>query len=516
MATIDRTRLVGEEELDQLRTERRDLLVEAADGPDSWISTDGPFKAYRRRLTVEPVVTAGNGSSPQYRVNERTEYKLDLPLWWPYLWPLMRYGLAQTDRTPRRRFWWPKDVVSTETTRMIAFLGTIGTMAGYMGVLIGQTITFASEDFGVADDVQANTLALVRVGVLLPAGVLWWADRRGRRPLILAFTFAAIVFTALGAIAPSMFALGASQAVARGLTTGLFTLITLASTEQVPAGARALSISFMTLTAGFGAALVIWVLPIADRFDGAWRTVYLVPLLFIPLLWWISRNLPETRRFTMADSHRSPGVINWYRFALIGGAAFVGALFLSPASQLRNEFLRDEQGFSATDISLFQLSVSIPATVAIPVAGVLADRFGRRWLGAIAMGGSAVMSALSYQSDGWRLWVAACLSVTLASAAVPALRGYQTELFPTRARGRVGGLIDLLVVLGSVIGFVVVGQLSVRWGDLGDAISSMAWAPLLVAGLVLLAFPETANRELEEFNPGDPTLGDRSRQLKDP
>ncbi len=500
MAAIERTATVDEVQLAELRKPRQDLLVERSTGPDSWTVERGPFRHYERRLTVSDPVDG------RYEITERTDYKLALPVWWPYLWLPMRLALADGRRTPRRRWWWPREVVSRETATLISHLGTVGMMAGYMGVLIGQTITFASSDFGVGDDVQANTLAAVRVGVLLSFIFLGRADRIGRRPLVLSFALGAIVFSFLGSLAPGMLALGASQTVARGLTTGLLTLITLASTEEVPASSRALSISFMTLTTGFGAALVVWVLPVADLFEGAWRLAYVVPLLFLPLLWWIGRHMPETRRYVAAAAVQSPAPVNWFRFALIAGSAFTAAIYLSPASQLRNEFLRGDLDFTATELSTFQLAISLPATVAVPIGGIIADRFGRRWLGAGALASSAILSAVSYQSTGLVLWLTAGASVSLAAAAVPALRGYQTELFPTRARGRVGGMIDVTAVAGSALGLVIVGQLSVRWDDLGSAVGALVFAPLLVAVLIVVAYPETARRELEHFNPADPTL----------
>lgn len=508
MALIEHTLEVDQQQLDGLRTARTDLLVERADGPDAWVVERGPFRHYRRTLHVEPIAGSGGADDAPslYRATERMDYKLAIPLWWPYLWLLWRRALRETDRRPRRRWWWPREVVSRETAMLIANLGSIGMMAGYMGVLISQTITFASEDFGVGTDVQANTLAAVRVGVLLSMIFLGRADRIGRRPLALRFALAAIIFTLLGSVSPNMLGLGASQAVARGLTTGLLTLVTLASTEEVPASSRALSISFMTLTTGFGAAIVVWVLPVADLFEGAWRIAYVVPVLFLPLLWWISRNLPETRRYVAAAEVGSPAPINWGRFVLIAGSAFAAAVYLSPASQLRNEFLREDLGFDATDISVFQLSISLPATVAVPIGGVIADRFGRRWFGAGALACSALLSAASYQSSGWQLWLTAGTGTALAASAVPALRGYQTELFPTRARGRVGGLIDVIAVAGSALGLVVVGWLAVRWDDLGDAVGVMVFAPVLVAAVILIFYPETASRELEEFNPADPKI----------
>lgn len=508
MARLRHTHTVDRAGLERLRQPRGDLLIERQDGPDRWTIELGPFRRYERRLEVAPLTGSTDRACDEgrFQVTEHIDYKLAIPLWWPYLWLLFRRALRDTDRTPRRRWWWPREVVAAETSTLIGHLGTVGMMAGYMGVLIGQSITFAADQFEADDAAQANTLAATRIGVLLSLLFLGRADRVGRRPLVLGFALASIGASALGSLATGMVTLGTTQTVSRGLTTGLLTLLTLASTEEVPASSRALSISFMTLTTGFGAALVLWVLPLADLGPGGWRILYLVPLAFLPLLWWVRAELPETRRYKAAEEHHAPAPINWRRFALIATAAFLGAIYLSPASQFRNEFLRDDLGFSATDVSTFQLLISLPATAAVPIGGMMADRFGRRWYGAGALASSVVFSAISYQSTGWVLWVTGGLGVCLAATAVPALRGYQTELFPTRARGRVGGMLDVLSQAGSAIGLVVVGQLATRWVDLGDAIGMMVLAPLVVAVLIIVAFPETAQRELEEFNPGDPRL----------
>jgi MFS family permease len=113
---------------------------------------------------------------------------------------------------------------------------------------------------------------------------------------------------------------------------------------------------------------------------------------------------------------------------------------------------------------------------------------------------------VSYLTDGWLLWVASGLSFCASAASVPAMQGYSTELFPTRARGRVGGLLSAVTVAGSATGLVLAGQLSVRWDSLGQAVAVLAIAPMLVAILVVVGFPETAQRELEDFNPDDPRM----------
>ncbi len=499
MARIERHHPAEPSVLTVLRTTRTDIVQEEPEGHDQWSMVKGPFSDYSRRLTFS---TDGD------TVTETTEFKLAIPLWWVYLILLFRRALADLDRRPRKRFWWPREVVDADTSRLMGAVGTIGAMAGYMGVLIGQTITFAAEDFGVSDSGQANTLAATRVGVLVSMVLLGRADRIGRRPLTLGFAVAAVFFTSLGAVAPNMAVLGATQTLSRGLTTGLLTLVTLAATEEAPASARAIAIGFATLATGFGAALVVWIIPVADLFDGGWRVAYAVPVLFIPLLLWLSRRLPETRRYTVANRHDTAADINWRRFALIAFAAFAAAVYLSPASQLRNEFLRDDLGFAAIDVSMFQILISVPATLAVPLGGYLVDRFGRKLVGATTLGVGVVASALSYQTSGPSLWILSTIAMSSSAAAVPALRGYQTELFPTRARGRVGGMIDAITVTGSAFGLVIVGQLAVRWDDLGSAIGVMVFGPLLVVLLVLTLFPETADQELEVFNPGDIPMTD--------
>jgi MFS family permease len=526
MPSVTTTHVVDRAGLAALSTARTDLVIEKPtgsgdpghDGAQSWVAERGPFRHYTRTLgPPQPIDQAGpeaNGSRPagtddqRFTVTERTSFTLAVPLWWPLIQPLMKRALRSPERTPRTRWWWPREVVAAQTTSLVGASCVISVMAGYLGVIIGQTITFAAQDFGNDDAAQANTLAAVRIGVLISILFLHRADRIGRRPLVLGFGAAAIGFTIVGALAPNLVMLGVAQTIARGLTTGLFTLLMLAVTEEVPGTARAFSVSIVAISAAIGGGMVLWILPVADLVSGGWRIIYVVPALFLPVLWWVGRHLPETRRFdaatTASPGDQPPATIDRRRLALLGFAAFAAAVYLSPASQLRNEFLRDDLGYSAGAISVFQLVISAPAGTALLVAGIAADRFGRRWIGAIGLGLGAVLSAWSYQLTGSGLWLVASGGVVLTGAAFPALRGYQTELFPTRARAKVGGLLDGIGVAGSAVGLVAVGYLSDRWDNLGQAIGVMVFAPVLVAILVIVLFPETASKELEVFNPLDP------------
>ncbi len=502
MTRVSRSHRLTSDQLTELRSPRRDLLIETRSGPDEWTIADGPFREYRRRLDV---VEQRDGS---WSVDETIEFRLALPLWGPLFVPMVKRDLASLDRRPRSRWWWPSSEIVTErSATLISVVAIISIVAGYLGVIISQTLTFASTEFGADNAAQGRTFAAVRIGIVASIVFIRQADRIGRRPLLIGFTVASILFTAVGALSPNLLALGVSQAIARGFATGLLTLIALAVTEEVPAGARSLSIGLVTMATGFGAFLVIAVLPVADLSVTAWRFVYVVPLVFLPVMWWAWRRLPETRRFSVADKADAPAIVDRRRFIILAVSAFFTTIFFSPASQFLNEYLRDELDFSASRISVFRTLVNVPVALFILGAGFLADRVGRKPIGSIGIVFGAIGSAMTFFAGGALLWIAAMIGSWMSAGAYAAMRSYQTELFPTRARARVGGWIDVVTVSGSAVGLLIVGELAVRWGSLGPGLSLMLVGPVIVVAVLLLYFPETASTELEAFNPDDPDPG---------
>jgi MFS family permease len=82
-------------------------------------------------------------------------------------------------------------------------------------------------------------------------------------------------------------------------------------------------------------------------------------------------------------------------------------------------------------------------------------------------------------------------------------------MFATRARGRANGLITLAGMAGSVTGLLVAGVMTDHVG-LGKALLALSVGPLVVAALVILRFPETANIALEDLNPDDRQTSEQS------
>lgn len=459
----------------------------------------GPMASYRR--DVEAAVRADG----QVAVTETTRFRLALGPWGAVVSPLIARALRRTTRRDiaRSPVWAPPATLDVRSGTILGLLLTLALVAGYLGTVMTQTITYAADEFGRGTTAQGGALAAVRVGTLGSLALVALADRRGRRRLLLLSLAAACLATVLGAFSPTLEVLGVTQTMARGFTTAVTLLLAVVAAEEMPAGARAYAISVMTMTGALGAGVALWALPLADVGEQGWRILYLIPVLGLPLVAWVRRQLPESQRFVRP--HRDARVVKGHgaRLWSIGAALFCSSAFGAPSSQLLNDFLRDERGFSAARISLFAVLTSTPAGIALVAGGRLADTRGRRHVVAIGVAGGAVLGAWGFTMAGWPLWMANLGATMLGALAVPALGAYSPELFPTAARAKAAGILQVFSVVGSAIGLVVAGVAKDQTGRLADGMFLLLPLALLVAVLALTVFPETARRELEDINPED-------------
>ena len=507
MPTVTRSSTVPTEVAEIYLVPHDDLVVEAP-GPDGAFDlVDGPFSLWHRTVTC---VDAAPGT---VTVTESVSFKIAAPFWGVLFVPAVRRLVTKRHRAiaaglphavDRMPMWLPPDRLDARSTSVLSTLVSLALIVGYLGTVITQTITFSAQEFGASAGEQSQVLASVRIGVLLSLAIVVLADRRGRRRLLLASVYLAVITCALGAASTSMSTLAAAQTLSRAFSTSALVLLAVVGAEEMPAGNRAFAVSVMTLTAGLGAGICVWFLPLADTGPGGWRWLYVIPLVSLPLIWRSAPHLPETKRFVESVKRKSAKLSgHGKRLLLLCTALFAIAVFAAPASQLQNNFLRTEQGFSAARISLFTLVTSTPAGIGIVVGGHLADAKGRRLVGAIGVVGGSLGLLAAFLSHGWLLWVLSLGGTIVGAMAVPALAVYGPELFPTSLRGKANGILQTAAVAGSSFGLLIVGWLNDRWGSLGPAMAVVVVGPFLVGGLLLVAYPETAHRELEDLNPED-------------
>ncbi len=501
MTTLREELHCSDEELAALREPRDDVVGERHIDADDYGLEHGPFRTYRRTLHVEPARGGG------WNVEQTIRYTLAIPVFgWLFRLPTRR---AMRHRKDRFSYWWaPPDRLDAHAATVLGLLCGVQIVDGYLGTVLTQTLTFATTEFDRGNTAQGVVFGVVRIAIVIALGALALADRRGRRPLLLWSGVAGCAMTFVGGLSPNLWFLGGTQLIARGFSTALGILIIIVATEEMPARSRAWAASVLALSAGLGAGMAVWILPVADTSVRGWRAIYFVAALGIAVMVWAGRRLPETRRF--AEGLKHPPVLSAAdrerrrnRLILLAVSAYLTAMFFIPASSFQNDFLRDERSFDATGITLFTIVTSTPIGIGVLTGGYLAESRGRRRVGAVGLTIGTVCTTWAFFSSGTGLWVATLAGNVLGAMAIPALAVYGPELFGTHDRARANGILVTGGVLGSATGLLVAGFLSDRWGDLGLPLLLLASGPLIVVALVLTVYPETAGKELEELNPED-------------
>ena len=503
MTIFRHKRSVKHEELEGIVCARSNSLFSEYEAePGIFKLADGPFISYQRTVNV-------NVKTSDCEVTETFSYKISAPFWRYLLHFPMKRALKNSNSSKNFSVWWaPPNRFDSLTSQTVSLLCVAAIVTGFLGALIGQTATFAAEEFEAGDRAQGILLATVRIGVLLTVFITALADNRGRKKLLEFSLYGGCFLAVLSALSPNLWTLGVTQSFARGFATSISILIGIMAAEVAPKGSRAYIAGLLTLSAGLGAGIPVWILFLADLHMKGWRLLFAVALIFFPVIRWINLHLEESKRFVAHIEHRKfdsgkKQRIIVKRVLFLASVAFLLFLFVSPASQFRNEFLRDERNFSAAKISLFLLTAYTPQIIGVGIASKVSDLKGRKPVAMIAVGIGTILTVLSYSIAGFGMWLITMSAGIISAGAGPSLGVYSAEMFGTGRRGQASGLLSLTAVAGSAFGLLICGDLSERFNSFGDAFAILAIGPLLVVLIVYFFFPESANQELEDLNPDD-------------
>ncbi len=486
----------------------------AVENPLTFVQEDGPFTNYERTV-------ARDGSD----LVETTRYRLVLPWFgWLFARPVHR---VLTRRGSYQEWWAPPDRLDVTQVLVIGLMAAASMSAAFVNTLFTQTVNFAADEFGVSDTGIGVAGSVVRAGIVfaLPAAVL--ADRIGRRRVMIVLAWLGPGLSVLGAVAPSFPVLVATQTLARPAGIALAFLVGVVVTEEMPRNSRAYAVSVLAMASGFGAGIAVMSLRFADIGASGWRYVYVIAAVWCLVAVDLTRRLPETRRFAAtrpvvaqptsagasgdspADASRQQAVrrsrprLNRRRLLLLSVVAIAGNVFVSPASFFQNRYLTDVRDFSGGLIGVFSIAVGTPAALGLIIGGRIADTRGRRLLIAVTLPLGTAAIVMAFGVGGPLLWILSLVGGLLSSAAYPALAVYRGELFPTGNRGKASGLVTAAALLGGIVGLLTTGALlDAGWSYL-SIMASLAIGQLVVAVLVLVAYPETAHHELEDLNPED-------------
>lgn len=460
-----------------------------------FVQRHGPFTHYERT-----VVRSGGV------ITEATEFDLHIPWFgWVFRWLFGRFIHRRAPGSRPQPWWAPPSRISEHEASLLGLLAAASMLAAFVNTLFTQTLTYSADEFNISTTGQGLGAAVVRWGIIIAIPISISADRIGRRRVMVAVGFLAPLVASLGAIAPNFASLVGTQAIGRPLALTLDLLIIVTAAEEMPRDARAFAVSILAMASGLGAGVAVAALPFAGLAIWGWRLVFAIALVWLIVAFDMRRSLPETRRFIAAIEHPHKSSIQFNRIALITSVAFIGNLFVATASIFQNEYLKDVRGFPAWQIALFTTVTAAPASLGLIVGGRLADARGRRLLAASMIPLGTALLVTSFAVAGVGMWVSAAFGGILVALAYPAMAVYRAELFPTQRRGRAASIITAASLMGGSIGLIAGGVMVDHGLSYGNMMSILAIGPLLVGFIVLVSYPETAHRELEELNPQDVT-----------
>lgn len=393
----------------------------------------------------------------------------------------------------------------TEHHRRILLLIALASMSSaFVNTLFTQTVAYAADEFDVGRTGQGVGAAIVRWGIIISLPLVALADRHGRRPLIIGVAWCAPLVSALGALSPSFEFLVATQAIGRPLGLTLDILIAVVAIEEMPRNARAYATGLLALISGIGAGVAVASLPLADLGQSGWRYVYLISLVWTITAFVITKHLPESKRFIprleVTNEMRVVAKAALRRnIGRICSVVFLTNLYIATASIFQNRYLKEQRDYSAAMIAIFTLASSSPAAIGLLLGGRLADKKGRRVLGATMVPLGALLLALSFTTSGISMWLTAIAGGIAFGMSYPAMAVYRGELFPTSVRSLAGGIIMTSALVGGSFGLIGGGLFLDNNISYGSVMMWLVLGPVLASLIVWFRYPETAHLSLEEI-----------------
>ncbi len=397
--------------------------------------------------------------------------------------------------------------------RLFAFLGVATFFEGYDFIALTQILPNLRADFGLSETAAGVLVGTINAGTVIAYLLVRRADRWGRKRVLSMTIIGYALASFLTGLSPNVYVFGLLQLLARVFLIGEWATSMVIAAEEFPAERRGMVIGVISAFASLGSVVCAGLVPLLLATGPGWRTVYFVGVIPLLVVAYARRNLKETRRFSEhVEQRRAQGQIEEkrrlthilttpYRTRVfkLGVVWFVTYLCTQNAVTFWKEFAVAERGM--TD-AMVGKAITIAALVAMPLvfaAGRLLDWIGRRPGAAVifASGAFGVFGAFTLQAY-WALVVSLIFSIVLASAVLPVLNSYNTELFPTEFRGDAFAWSNnLLGRIGYVLSPFGIGVLAEELGW-GFTLRLTAIFPIIALVLIYALLPETKSKELEE------------------
>lgn len=489
------SRQVSSDDLAVLKMPMTTVVCETETSPGSFIQLRGPFTRYERHL----------GSVGGSVAVETVEATVSIPGLAFVVAPLLRHYLSRTGSRGEFPSWHPPSTLTAHQLRALAGLLWLSLVVSYVSTLLGQTLTYSASDLHGSPLAQGVVLAVSRADFLIALPLAALSDKLGRRRVMVATASLSALVSLLSAGAFSMGSLAVAQVMAKGLATTASIVIIISVAELMPQGARAFALALLIVGSALGAGLCAAFVSVGGAFPQGWRFLYGISVLGAVLVFTVAHLVPETLhlpRPIVQSRYRGVRIDPRHRgrLVLISLAAVLINVYFIPLSQFRNDFLRINQHFSSSEISLFTIFASLPGGLGLALGGRLTETRGRKSVGTVGLIIGSLALSIAFLSSGVALWLTYIVGAIAGTASSPAIGIYGPELFPEAVRGRANAYATAAGRISSAVGVLFVGWAATRMGGYGPPIALLGIAPLVLGVLIYFAFPETKGERLEDIS----------------
>ena len=407
--------------------------------------------------------------------------------------------------------------LSRRQWRVLGLIALVNLFDQYDLQLFGLALKQIQAELLIPEEQLGEFGAIVRLGAL-PAFLFGvFADRIGRRQVLLFTIVAYTVLTGATAFAQDAWTFVVLQFFARCFAVAEVMLAYVVITEELDPEHRGWGVGALAALGACGNGLALGLFAFVDVLPMGWRSLYLVGLFPLLIIAWLRRSLPETQRFaqrqpqspststsTLASAFRPiVDLVRMYpgRLLAIGSVIFLLNFAENSAGFFGPKYLQEVHGWLPWHYSMLGLGGGFVGIFGATFAGRLSDRLGRKPVAAGFLLSHTVLVLAFYQGFGILLAVVWIGMVFSGRAAGVVLGATGNELFPTSHRSTAPGARVIIATLGGVGGLITESFLFGVYGSHWTAISILALGAFIAPLIVLASFPETSGRELEEISP---------------
>ena len=399
--------------------------------------------------------------------------------------------------------------------RIIGLIAVVNIFDQYDLMLFSLALKQIQAELAIPEAQLGDLGAIIRLGALPAFVFAVLADRIGRRKVLLITIVAYTVLTGATAFAPNAASFVVLQFLARIFAVAEVMLAYVVIAEELDPDARGWGAGALAALGALGSGLALALFAAVDILPMGWRSLYLIGLIPLVLIAWLRRSLPETKRYVAQAGERQASSIvgsavrpildlmRMYpgRILMIGSVIFLLSFAENAASFFGPKYLQEEHGWAPYQYSLLGVAGGFVGIFGGAFAGRLSDQYGRKKVASVFLLAHPVLVLAFYQGFGWPLvpiWIAMLFS---AIAGGVVLATYGNELFPTSYRSTASGARTIIATLGGVLGLFAESVLYGIYQSHWTAISLLVLVAFTAPLIVIIFFPETSGRELEDISP---------------